>query len=236
MWIVTVVAVCVRSCDAPYHGLFAGRFTFQYSLDRSSWTSCADSLSLGPLTPGYHVLQVQTRKDAAAGSPAVVSDPVAYQWNVAIVDNATLQVHALPDGPHALEVVAVMPDGVREAFPRVYHWAVDTVPPVTRAVLASPALSNSGVAVVNVSCGNDAMPDACAFCWRTRLNGVISAETCVRSVGGDPAGGTSGGSGDGGGNDGAFIGHIVIPSPPNGVVDAVVVAVDGAGNRAMRPS
>ena len=187
-----------------------GSFMFQYSLDGSSWSECSGTLSLSRLSPGYHVVGVRTV--AVSGVPdhdGENASTIWHEWLVAPVVSATLELSDLSEGVHTLSVTAVAEDGVMEEPSVVYAWEVDMTPPMTSAVLLSRKVSNAATANVSVTCGGEAHPDRCEYCWRLRLDGVAlsssSASCSMNST-------------------------LWLPSPANGVVDAVISAYDGAGN------
>ena len=180
-------------------------FVYEYQVDAvSAWTACAAVLQLGPLAVGVHFLAVRS---AATSGPVAYSIPVTYQWEVASLANSTLLLHNVGDGSHSLQVVATDAIGHMEVAPRTHHWTVDTQPPTTVAALLSPALTNAAVAVVGASCEGESHPELCTFCWRLSFSGIMSPPTCTSNT------------------------TLTIPSPANGVVGALITAVDGAGNR-----
>ena len=70
-------------------------------------------LTLGPLSSGYHILQLTARAVAVDGAATVVSDPVGFQWEIVQYQDSTLRLADLPDGDHSLQVVADGAKGVR---------------------------------------------------------------------------------------------------------------------------
>ena len=59
---------------------------YQYSLDGSSWAGCTDSLRVGPVSAGQHVLQVRTVND----NGTLVSDGVDFHWSVVAASDSLL--------------------------------------------------------------------------------------------------------------------------------------------------
>ena len=179
---------------------------YQYSLDGSTWSGCANTLRLGPLSVGAHSLQLRTIS-ADGGS---VSAVVTFGWTIIAASDSQLAFSGLDDGGHSLLVAATDPLQHVETAPRTYAWIVDTVPPLTNAVLGSRYHTNASTSTVNVSCGGEAYPDLCQYCWSQTVGGVtIVADTCSAV--------------------GAAV--VEVQHAGDGVTTVLIAAVDGAGNR-----
>ena len=174
------------------------------------WSGCNATLRVGPLSAGTHTLRVRTTDDAGATFGAVTS----FSWAIVAASDSQLSFSYLVDGPHSLPVAAVDPLGHVEQSPRTYSWTVDTVPPVTSAVLTSAAYTQAHNATVAVACLGEAQPDACVFCWTVTVAGVVlQRDVCSGN-------GTS---------------TVTVTGGPDGATTALVAAIDGAGNRDSRP-
>ena len=129
--------------------------------------------------------------------------------------DSQLSFSNLGDGPHSLTVAAVDALQHVETAPLRYDWTVDTVPPTTTAALVSPYYSNASSATASVSCGGEAFPWLCSYCWDVIVDGVPwTTGSCSGSAG---------------------PGSVVIPAGGDGVTSVVISAVDGASNRDNRP-
>jgi hypothetical protein len=139
--------------------------TFKYTLDGSSWSACDSSLRLGPLSSGSHSLQVASVAPKLSGAfaegAAVVSNPVVYNWTVAVLSESTIALKDVQDGRHSVMVVASDPIGHVELQPVTRYWVVDTAPPRTVAVRLSSLASNSSIGVVSAACENEELPSRC---------------------------------------------------------------------------
>jgi hypothetical protein len=190
----------------------------QYSLDSSSWTGSDATLRVGPLSSGPHVMRVRCVDSGGVN----VSDAASHAWTVVSASNSSLTLSGVGDGPHRLTVWAVDAVGNEERQPRTVEWTVDTVPPVNIAVLASPAVASRDVVVVSVSCGGEAAPSLCVYCWQ--LQSSPSPPSSESSLLAGCSSNTS----------------LVLPSRPcsaldvscsDGVVSLLLTSTDGAGNR-----
>ena len=113
-----------------------------YSLDESSWSQCGDTLRLGPLPFGVHVLRVRTLTSndfstySAYIQPAHSSDAVVTWESLSASDTSVILVD-VADGLHSLRVTASDAVGHVEVAPQTYEWIVDTLPPQSNAQLLS---------------------------------------------------------------------------------------------------
>ena len=189
---------------------------FEYSLDGSTWSGCDSGLQLGPLSSGSHTLTVRTVVSIDGEDVlAAVGGSAQFQWTVVTSSASTISLSGLADGPHSLTVVAGDPVGHVEAAPKTYTWTVDTVPPLSSALLLSPALSNVTNGTVSVACSDEQFPFLCTFCWQLMISGRQASQACS-SVNGTSVNGTS---------------TLALSVPGDGVVVAWITAVDGAGNK-----
>jgi hypothetical protein len=197
----------------------------QYSLDGSSWTSCAAAVRVGPLAPGTHTMRVRTVGGALVGGEPVVGGEVGLTWSVVSPLNSTLLLNGLNDGDHTLVVIASSSaNGTHEPDPRRFLWTVDTVPPNTQAVVTSGPFTNRPAATVNASCGGEADPVLCTLCWwyvalppgaGSLLGAAAAAQSCV---------------------GGAAAAALSLPCPTDGAYTVALMSSDAAGSRDPSPT
>ena len=128
----------------------------------NTWSPAALRLTLGPLPPGEHRLEV---RGTVGTGPSAVTTPVVSSDSWLILDelSSTVVLTGLPDGVHNVRVQAIDVSGQVEATPVRHEWEIDTAAPLTQLNLTSLPVSTSRNATVVVGCVGEARP--CDFCW-----------------------------------------------------------------------